>query len=66
MYPSDRTDMAGNNIGAAGNILAESIMKSLETCKNLKTIDLSSNTVAGSGHQLAQSIRQWGDNPPLQ
>ena len=42
------------------------IMKSLETCKNLKTIDLSFNTVGESACQLAKSIRQWGDNPLLQ
>ena len=42
------------------------IMKSLGSCSNLKTIDLSENTVGESACQLAQSIRQWGDNPPLQ
>ena len=36
------------------------------TCNNLTHIDLSFNTVAGSACQLAQSMRQWGDNPPLQ
>ena len=87
-------NMTGNNIGAAGNILAEcinqwgcnpalqylflgkcsitekvcgEIMKSLGLCKNLKTINLShNNTVGESAYQLARSIRQWGNNPPLQ
>ena len=42
------------------------ILKSLGTCNNLTHIGLSFNTVGKSAHQLAQSIRQWGDNPPLQ
>ena len=42
------------------------IFNSLGTCNNLTVIELSENTVGGSASQLAQSIRQWGDNPPLQ
>ena len=42
------------------------IFNSLGTCNNLTRIDFSNNTVGESASQLAQSVRQWGDNPPLQ
>ena len=42
------------------------IVDSLVTCTNLTALSLSENTVGKYGHQLANSIRQWGDNPPLQ
>ena len=29
-------------------------------------LDLAKNKVGEAGHQLAQSIRSWGDEPPLQ
>ena len=85
--------MTGNNVGATGRFLAESIKQlgsnpplqtlrlrrcslgqevcgeifiSLQTCKNLTQIIFSGNKVGRSGLELAQTIRQWGDNPPLQ
>ena len=42
------------------------IVESLVTCRNLTTLVLSQNPVGKYGHQLADSMRQWGDNPPLQ
>ena len=42
------------------------ILNSLGTCNSFTVISLSHNTVGGSASQLTQSIRQWGDNPPLQ
>ena len=41
------------------------ILNSLGTRNNLTVIDLSDNTIGESASQLAHSIRQWGDNPPL-
>ena len=42
------------------------LLRSLETCKTLTQIDLAHNTLGESILQLANSIRQWGDNPPLE
>ena len=44
----------------------QEIMESLGMCKTLTWIDLRCNAVGESVFQLAESIRQWGDNPPLQ
>ena len=43
------------------------ILKSLATCKHMKVLNLGYNKIgAEAGHDLAQSIRSWGDDPPLE
>ena len=42
------------------------LLQSLSSCEQLVDLDLSHNTMGEAGHYLAQSIRSWGDNPPLQ
>ena len=42
------------------------IVQSLSTCRYLTVLNLGENTLGEAGHQLAQSIRSWGDEPPLQ
>ena len=42
------------------------ILKSLATCKQMKVLDLSLSDIGAAGHHLAQSIRSWGDDPPLE
>ena len=42
------------------------LVQSLSSCRHLTVLDLRGNKLGEAGHQLAQSIRSWGDNPPLQ
>ena len=42
------------------------ILQSLSSCKYLTELDLGKNKLGEAGHQLAQTIRSWGDEPPLQ
>ena len=42
------------------------LVQSLATCRHLTALDLRENKLGEAGHQLAQSIRSWGDEPPLQ
>ena len=42
------------------------LVKSLSTCRNLIRLNLGENKLREAGNQLAQSIRSWGDEPPLQ
>ena len=42
------------------------LVQSLSTCRELTVLDLGENTLDEAGHQLAQSIRSWGQEPPLQ
>ena len=42
------------------------IVECLSSCINLVELNFSDNTVGKYGHQFADSIRQWGNNPPLQ
>ena len=42
------------------------LLQSLSACRHLTHLDLSENKLGEAGHHLAQSIRSWGDKPPLQ
>ena len=42
------------------------LLQCLSCCKHLITLDLSRSFLSEAGHQLAQSIKSWGDEPPLQ
>ena len=42
------------------------LVQSLATCRHPIKLDLRENKLGEAGHQLAQSIRSWGDEPPLQ
>ena len=42
------------------------IIKALFQCKYITTLDLSGNKVGNSGRYLAEIIKQWGKDPPLQ
>ena len=42
------------------------LVLSLSTCRHLTELQLGENKLGEAGHQLAQSIRSWGDEPPLQ
>ena len=42
------------------------LLQSLSSCKQLTDLDLSDNTIGEAGRSLAQSIKSWGDDPPLQ
>ena len=42
------------------------VVKSLSTCKRLTALELSGNTLGDGGRHLADTIRCWGLNPPLQ
>ena len=42
------------------------LVQSLSSCRHLTVLDLRGNKLGEAGHQLAQSIRSWGDDPPLQ
>ena len=41
------------------------VLSSLATCKHLKVLYLAYNDIGAAGCHLAQSIRSWGDDPPL-
>ena len=41
------------------------ILQSLSLCKQLTCLSLSNNTIQNAGKDLADSIKQWGFNPPL-
>ena len=42
------------------------LVQSLSSCRHLAVLGLGGNKLGEAGHQLAQSIRSWGDEPPLQ
>ena len=42
------------------------LVHSLSTCRELTVLNLGQNKLGEAGHQLAQSIRSWGEKPPLQ
>ena len=42
------------------------LLQSLSSCKQLTDLRLLGNTIGEAGRYLAQSIRSWGDDPPLQ
>ena len=47
-------------------IVSLELVQSLSSCRHLTVLNLGENKLGEAGHQLAQSIRSWGDNPPLQ
>ena len=42
------------------------LVQSLSSCRHLTALNLEENKLSEAGHQLAQSIRSWVDEPPLQ
>ena len=42
------------------------LVQSLSSLRHLTALNLGENKLGEAGHQLAQSIRSWGDEPPLQ
>ena len=42
------------------------LVQSQSSCRYLIELDLRGNKLGEAGQQLAQSIRSWGDEPPLQ
>ena len=42
------------------------LIQALSACKNLVILDLSKNMLGEAGNHLAESIRNWGNDPPLQ
>ena len=42
------------------------LVQSLSSYRHLTVLDLGENKIGEAGHQLAHSIRSWGDEPPLQ
>ena len=44
----------------------DDLLHSLTWCTRLTYLDLSGNMVGDAGHHLAQAIRSWGDDPPLE
>ena len=43
-----------------------SFLQSLSSCRQLTEVDLGGNKLGKSGHQLAQAIKSWGNEVPLQ
>ena len=41
------------------------LLQSLSSCNKLSHLDLSKNTIGEAGQYLAESIKSWGNNPPL-
>ena len=46
--------------------ICSSMLQALSTCKRLTILDLSKNKLGEAGYHLVQSIRSWGNDPPLQ
>ena len=46
--------------------LSKELLQCLSTCTQLTELGLGLNTLGKAGHYLAQSIKSWGDDPPLQ
>ena len=42
------------------------LVQSLSSCRHLTALNLGENNLVEAGLKLAQSIRSWGDKPPLQ
>ena len=42
------------------------LLQALSSCKKLISLDVSANIQDEVGNHLVQSIKSWGDNPPLQ
>ena len=42
------------------------VLQSISSCEQLTDLYLSSNHIGEAGHYLAQSIKSWGDNAPLE
>ena len=46
--------------------VCSSILQALSVCKTLIILDLSKNMLGEAAHHLAEAIRNWGNDPPLQ
>ena len=42
------------------------LVQSLSSCRHLTALNFEENKLGEAGHQLAQSIKSWEDEPPLQ
>ena len=46
--------------------VSSTLLQALSTCRKLTILDLSMNVLGEAGHHLAESIRNWKNDPPLQ
>ena len=44
---------------------ANELVKSLSTCRHLIVLNLGENWLGAAGYNLSNSIRSWGEVPPL-
>ena len=42
------------------------VLSALSSCKQMKALQLENNTIGAAGVHLAESIRAWGPDPPLE
>ena len=61
--PLQHLDLCNCSLTVAASL---ELVQSLSTCRKLTLLDLGQNNLGEAGHQLAQSIRSWRDEPPLQ
>ena len=67
--PGEMNHHYKNSICTAAHFTATAsleLVQSLSSCRHLTVLYLEQNKLGEAGHQLAQSIRSWGDEPPLQ
>ena len=61
--PLQKVDLSYCSMSAEA---CDDLFYSLFYCKRLTYLDLSGNMVGEAGHYLAEVIRSWGDDPPLE